>query len=131
MKFITTVLLVVAIIFTMSCKKSSNDPVDEYTIKYKVTSIGDITMDTIMYLDVNGAIQFLTGETNFSHMFNQPSNNYGAKLYVDGEIGASGNCTYSIRILDKDSIEVKFEEGYSNTPNSHFVWLREFSKSSN
>lgn len=132
MKQITTIILAILVTLTFSCTKDSDDtdPVENYTIKYEIVSTGDVIMDTIKYLDVNGTTQYLIGEGNLSHSFTQPSNNYHALLYASGSVVSVGSCTYSIQVIDENGGNVNFANRDTDFPVS-FKWLEEYSHTEN
>lgn len=135
MKKLAYLLIIVIILGSISCKKSNNDdpptPTPKYTIKYSVVSTGNVEMDTIKYMDIEGTEKYLTGESNFEHTFVQPSTNYHAYLYVSGEI-IDGSCNYHLRILDEDGgiVHMK-EDGHTSTQPYTFKWWAESSKTEN
>jgi len=127
MKYLFTILLATAVIFNFSCKKDSDDPVEDYSIKYTVVSNDSVKMDTIMYLDADGVEKYLFGEGNLTHSFTQPSNNYHAKLYVSGNTGNIGSSNYSVQVLDQDSGVVDLKESSTSGTDINFTWTGEVS----
>lgn len=117
----------------ISCTKSNDDPppTPNYTIKYSVVSTGDVDMDTIKYMDIDGTEKYLVGESNFEHTFVQPATNYKAKIYISGEI-INGSCNYYLSITDEDGViqHIKDDEQTSTLPIS-FKWWAEFSHKEN
>lgn len=108
MKKLTYVLVAFVIMVSVSCKKSSDTPSNvTYTVKYEVVSIGDtsgnVTIDTIIYLNSNGVEVILEGETQFSHSF-EVENTYHGKLYVSGLTKDNGSCTHGLQILKEGGL---------------------------
>jgi hypothetical protein len=129
MKKLTLIFLATILIGMVSCTKSDDDPpvtITDYTIKYSVISTGNVVMDTIKYMDVDGVEKYKIGEANFEHSFVQPSTNYHGKIYISGTI-EDGSCNYLLTVEDKDGgiIEIK-ENGGSSTSSSSFKWWAEF-----
>ncbi len=131
MQKIAFILLAIMILGSISCNNSNDTPDPDviYTIEYEVASTGDVTVDTIMYLDVNGDDKYVLGASNWGHSFEQ-KNGYHAKLYISGTI-TSGKCGYSIGVKrDGESGYVAIAaDSTSSTSALHFKFLREFASS--
>ncbi len=83
MKKLAFAFLAIITVISFSCKKSDTpDPSENvtYTVKYSVVSTGDVTVDTIIYLNSNGVEETLLNQNQFSHSFNS-ENSYHGKLY--------------------------------------------------
>ena len=134
MRRLSIFLGVIALLTIMSCKTTNNDnptPTEDYTIKYSVASTGNVVIDTIMYMDVDGVEKYELGKTNFEHSFVQPSTNYHAKLYISGTV-EDGSCDYSCLVENKDGGIVSIRSsGTSSTSPSSFKWVAEFNHSEN
>ncbi len=106
-----------------SCSKDDESEKKTYTIKYEVKSTGDVTIDTIQYMDSDNQEVTLIGQENFSHSFTSITN-YHAKLYVSG-ITNNGNCEYEMSVLNEgDVIGTKMSNTESTSP-VNFSWMGE------
>ena len=132
MKNITLILIAAIFFATTSCNKSSDDNPDvtNYTIKYSFVSTGNVTVDTIAYVDVNGEEKYVFGETQFSHSFTQPSNNYKAKFYVSLVNSDNGSCNYSNSVDNEEGLSVSLKLHDTSFPGT-YRWGSEFSHSEN
>ena len=132
MRNITLILVAIIFMAVTSCNKSSDDNSDvtNYTINYSLVSTGNVTIDTIAYVDVNGEEKYVFGETQFSHSFTQPSNNYKAKFYVSGSNGDNGSCNYSSSVDNEEGLSVALKLYDTSFPGA-FRWDSEFSHSEN
>ncbi|PIQ29581.1 MAG: hypothetical protein COW63_12410 [Bacteroidetes bacterium CG18_big_fil_WC_8_21_14_2_50_41_14] len=98
MKKITYFTLFLAIISFMSCSKSSSPPDVIYTVKYTVTSSGDVQMDTIQYKNISGEMVTKISEPNLDYTFTSP-NGYNASLYVSGNI-ENGEVFFNMQVTN-------------------------------
>jgi hypothetical protein len=98
MKKTAYVTLVLAIIGFMSCSKSSSTPDVIYTIKYTVTSIGDVQMDTIQYKNISGEIVTKISEPDLDYSYTS-ANSYDASLYVSGNI-ENGEVFFNMQVTN-------------------------------
>ena len=121
------------LVFTTSCKKSSDDPSPavQYTIAYLVQTTGAI-IDTIAYKDANGVIQYLIKTDSLNLNVTQMSNNCHAYLYVSGSL-PSVNSSYniSLTVTDPQSQIIHIKEDQTDGPLSHFTWHDRYDQTSN
>ncbi len=120
--------------FFVSCSDSDPDdpePVVNYTIEYTVVSTGDVTVDTIKYINVDGEFVYVLGETQFNHSFTQPSNNYHAEFYISGAIGDSGNCSFAVKVIEPDSSYADIDSDEASNKHQTFKWSTKFQHTSN
>lgn len=131
MKKISFILVAFIILCSVSCKKSTTDtPVDvTYTVKYSVVSTGNVTVDTIIYMNYSGVEETLLGQARFTHSF-ESENGYHGKLYVSGTT-VNGSCSYGLIVLTDGGIYYIDSTSTSSSQPLHFHYLAESSKSGN
>ncbi len=125
--------LAIITVISFSCKKSDTpDPSENvtYTVKYSVVSTGDVTVDTIIYLNSNGVEETLLNQNQFSHSFNS-ENSYHGKLYISGSTTNNGNCEYGFQILQGDDVIKDNSSGSQSSTPVGFTFSGEFSYSEN
>ncbi len=124
MKKLVFVLIVTILFGSVSCKKSE-DPADiTYTVKYSVVSTGDVTIDTIIYVNSGGAEVLLLAQSQLAQSF-ESINGYHGKLYVSGTT-TNGSCAHSVQILQDSGIIKDNSSVSESTVTISFKYLGEF-----
>jgi|FLOH01.1.fsa_nt_gi hypothetical protein len=126
MKKLLFVLAGFVILVSISCNKSNNDTDVTYTTSYLVTSLGDVTMDTIMYMDANGDEKYEMGTSSLNMSF-ETKNGYHAKLYLSGTTN-KGSCGILVgveKVGESGYIKFAVDSTSSTTP-QHFTFHKEF-----
>jgi hypothetical protein len=105
--------LILAIISLVSCSKSSSTPDVIYTIKYTVTSIGDVQMDTIQYKNISGEIVTKMSEPDLDYSYTS-ANGYDAGLYVSGNI-ENGEVFFNLQVSNSTGTVYIDSTSWNNT----------------
>lgn len=78
-------------VLATSCNNEEEDitPSIEWILDYSVTSVGDVTIDRIIYIDESRTEQVISGEREWRLSFNAESG-FLARLIVEGTATAGG-----------------------------------------
>ena len=102
MKKLLLLSFVTVLFFALSCSKSSTSPATIYTIKYTVDITDTVTIDTLQYKDMSGAIISKYDITSFDYSFTSEKS-YDASLFVTGRI-MDGSVEASLEISDASGV---------------------------
>jgi len=128
MKKLVIILIAFIMLGSLSCKKTTDTPADvTYTVKYSVVSIGDVVVDTIIYLNSAGVEETLVNQNQFSHSF-ESVNSYHGKLHLSGKTN-NGSCDYGLQILEVGEIIKDNSSGSQSTVPVVFSFSAEYSYS--
>ncbi len=124
MKKLTFILVATVMLASISCKKTNDTEDITYTVKYSVVSTGDVTVDSIIYVNSSGAEVLLLDQNQFAQSF-ESVNSYHGKLFVSGTT-TNGSCAHSVQILRGEGIiKDNSSVSESNVP-IWFQYLGEF-----
>lgn len=109
------------LLLTTACNKDDDDvqPAIPWQVEYAVSSVGDVTIDRIIYLDETGGTQIVENERDFRLLLDAESG-FVARLVVEGTATAGGTVArVSATALDGsfDTVSLSDDDGEaSGTP---------------